>query len=240
LFSFWQEIAIMFGRRFRWCLRGLVLLLGSGCGVSDYEARMINAQERMQRYEEETRLLTDPLSIPQVEMGPEKTKVPIFNLFIRAPAGINITPDPEPDPRMPRMSHLYSYRARQPNTGAVELFALAFGDQKEFADNLRRSFSISVNSRKRPVRGPGREETTTFDTYEFPDDQSQYFLSVNLWTGGDDKQIAVIYWLFKGREGATAKDVQMSLESFAVGAEANRQRDLFAKGSPLEVPKHPE
>jgi hypothetical protein len=61
-----------------------VLLLASGCGLSDYEKRMEEDQARAQRVEEENAMLTDPAEVPSD-----------VDVFFRLPRGVNRTPKKE-------------------------------------------------------------------------------------------------------------------------------------------------
>jgi hypothetical protein len=205
----------------------LVVLFAGGCGVADYESRMVDAQKRLEHFEEASRLLDSPL-VPPLTVTKEGSKVPIANMFLRPPKGIADKPADEP-----RMRILYSYRRR--TAGPVLWVELAFGNQKEFAGEVLSCFGATgKTSQQRTVRDPVRNATNTFTTTEIEDEQ--FFYSINIHQDGKS-QIAVIYHVPRGQRGAAARAVELSLASFAVGREANRQRDLYAKGSPLQVPR---
>jgi hypothetical protein len=88
--------------RAAWAALPLALLAG-GCGLADYEARMQQAQARVNRYDEENRVLGDPIIIPsrkveaKVEGGRRGAarSVPIVALFLRPPRGISPAPEDE-------------------------------------------------------------------------------------------------------------------------------------------------
>jgi hypothetical protein len=73
----------------------------AGCGLTDYEARMAEAQARVARFDEENRQLDAPLSIPTraekvkvKENDKEKEVVvqkPLAEVFLRPPKGISRT-----------------------------------------------------------------------------------------------------------------------------------------------------
>jgi hypothetical protein len=211
------------------------LLLASGCGVADYEGKMLSAQKRLERYEEESRLLGNPLTLPSRDTK-DAGKQRIAHLFLRPPKGISTTAENESEPRN-RL--LYSYRPRSANAaGGVALVELAAGDQKDFAAEVLRCVNPSgkAASRTREVRHPLRQTATTFETTEFEDDQ--YFYTVNVWRGAKN-QIAVVYWVFKDRRAGASKAVDLSLESFAVDAEASRQQKSWHL-SPLKMTEPPK
>ena len=108
-----------------------VVCLAAGCGVADYEKHMVEAQNRLARFEEESRLLDAPLAIPQRE-DKEKVQRPLANLFFRPPHGISTTPANENDPRL-RL--LYSYQPRDKASSAVKAVELAFGELPAAAGN---------------------------------------------------------------------------------------------------------
>src|SRR5258707_15411387 len=94
------------GDRYRACWPGLLLMLVSGCGVGAYESKMLEAQARMKRFEEESALLDPaPLVIPQVEKK-DGGKVPIANIYLRPPRGVNSEAANAADPRL-RLFYTY-------------------------------------------------------------------------------------------------------------------------------------
>jgi hypothetical protein len=212
--------------------RAGLLCLAVGCGAAEYEGRMLDAQARLARYDEEARLLDDrALAMPTRE-DKEGAHVRIANVFLRPPKGIGSQPSKEP-----RLGLLYSYQPRENTASTAAQVELAFSDQKEFKTNLIRCFNTTTKptERKRSFRQPGREAPLTFDTTEFEDDR--YFYSINVW--GDGKtQVAVVYWLFKNQASAASRAMDLSLENFGSGADADRQSALFNRGSPLkQVPQ---
>ena len=99
----------------------------SGCGLADYEKKMAQAEKRLQRFEDESRVLDMPLSVPLRPAKKPGGKPTAFNLFLRPPRGINNTAENQKEPRN-RL--LFSYRLRKGATpGPFTLVELAIGDK---------------------------------------------------------------------------------------------------------------
>src|SRR5690349_5176332 len=59
------------------------ILLAPGCGLADYEKKMAQAEARLQRFEDESRVLDVPLSVPLRPPREPGGKPTAFNLFLR-------------------------------------------------------------------------------------------------------------------------------------------------------------
>lgn len=101
-----------------WLGRFLVvgfLLLAGGCGLSDYEARMKETQVALDRFDEETRLLDEPIYVP---LNPRKegegVAKPVVELFFRPPRGIKQNYDLNP------LDGLLFRYGRKPKEAAAE------------------------------------------------------------------------------------------------------------------------
>jgi hypothetical protein len=215
-------------------LSGIVFV--SGCGLADYEKKMAQAEARLQRFEDESRVLDIPLSVPLRPAKKPGGKPTAFNLFLRPPKGINNTAENEKEPRN-RL--LFSYRPRgRTATGPFTLVELAIGDKEtEFRAEVLGSFSGSGNttSSVRALRPPGREPLT-FETTEF--DDGQHFYSVNFWKN-QTNQVAIVYWVASAQKSQATTPIKMSLETFGFGIDAVKQRERAS--NPLEdVPTGPE
>ena len=74
----------------------LPVVLALGCGLAEYEAKMLESQRRAERFDEENRLLGTGLEIPTKEVRPPAATLPevkitvkLVNLAMRPPKGIN-------------------------------------------------------------------------------------------------------------------------------------------------------
>lgn len=70
---------------------GLLLLAVLGCGLAEYEEKMKQTKKRLDRHDEEKKLLDDPLEMPTKKVrdknGPEREE-PLEQIFLRLPLGI--------------------------------------------------------------------------------------------------------------------------------------------------------
>lgn len=76
------------------CLLLFPFLLIGGCGLAEYEAQMLDSQQRVERFDEENRLLGTPLQIPTKNVpSPGNPKIEVstklINVTIRPPKGID-------------------------------------------------------------------------------------------------------------------------------------------------------
>jgi len=106
----------------RFILGGIVLVL-AGCGLEEYESRMIRAQEKVKRYDDLNAVLDDALEMPKHSVtekqpgGRETTKEMPWDVFLRPPLGIKSKPVGEP-----REGILYHYsRGTRPGTPAASV-----------------------------------------------------------------------------------------------------------------------
>jgi hypothetical protein len=209
--------------RLRRCCLGALLVLASGCGVHEYEKKMLESQVRLQRWEDESRILGGPIGIPYRKAG--DTELPIANMFLRLPKNIYNQPEDKP-----RENFLYVYSEAAP--GVLARVELAAGDEKDFVSNVMRYYrgSGKPTTHTTSVKAPGRETPTTFETTEMEDDK--YFFSINIHTGST--KVAIIYWVNKNQKANAKKVIETSLQTFAADSEARKQMDLYRRGSPLD------
>jgi hypothetical protein len=203
----------------------------AGCGLADYETKMVEAQRRAQRLEEEFKNLDEPLTIPTKKEDGVETK--LAEVFIRPPRGIGPAFEPNPVNGL-----IYRYLPHQAATGTpaglkpvrdVVWVGLAFGNSRpDFANEVLRNFAPSeLPSRaSREVRHPDSPVAAVYDVLEF--DDAQYSYSVYVGQSGAT-QVAVIYTLKKGQRSSVSGPVTMSMESLAFGADVVRARRDYEK-----------
>jgi hypothetical protein len=204
----------------------------SGCGLAEYEARMRDTQARLQRFEEEDKLLGAALQVPMRVDEKTKLPVPLVNVFVRAPRGITTLPHKDV-----RNGLLYRYpAAKQGSAAPFTQLEVAYGrGQKKFAEKVINSFGNAdreQKSRANKVRSAAGEGTTTFQTLEFVDGATGY--SINL--VADEKnqnQLAVIYYFKAAQRKAAERAIKLCLEWTGAGPQADKLRKAFARRSPL-------
>lgn len=198
----------------------LLLMLLPGCGLNEYEARMTAIQKRIQRSDEENKLLDDYVLAPKRKEGDKSVAVATFSF--RPPKGISsICAEGEP-----RGGLLYTYTARSapPPAGsdspeAIVRVELAFAPLKDkLGDDVMRIFrkdDDKIEWQSRQVEG--ENETLTVSSTEVRDDN--YVYSINLYAGATT-QTAVVFWILKGSEKQVQKVVDLSLSTLALDHDA--------------------
>jgi hypothetical protein len=210
-----------------------------GCGLADYEAKMIDAQKRAQRLEEEARNLDEPLNMPtkKEKTGDVEVEVPVADVFLRPPRGIGPTPD-----KNPVNSLIYRYGPRTaaptvPGTPAssaksfadIVAVGLAFGNNRpDFTKEVLNAFQPAgqVTRANREVHHPDRPAVSVLEALEFDDARFSY--SVYVGQGGTT-QVAVVYWITKGHRSAVSTPLTFSLESLALGFDTFAARQAYAR-----------
>jgi hypothetical protein len=206
----------------------------AGCGLADYEAKMIEAQRRGQRLEEEFKNLDEPLTLPtRKEDGVE---TPLANLFLRPPRGISSTCEPTPLNGL-----IYRYPQQQVATNLpagvkpirdVHAVSLAFGNNRpDFTNEVLRNFAPAEKVHRAPheIRGPSSATAAVYDVLEFDDVGYSYSIYVGQY---ETTQVAVIYTIRKGQRSSVSGPLTLSMESLAFGADADRARRDYAKQRP--------
>jgi hypothetical protein len=212
-------------------LPGFALLL-CGCGLGEYEARMLEAEQRMSRFEQESSL-GPPLNMPR-RANAQGEKHAIANAYLRAPKGISTNPANEDDPNG---GLLYRYDPTAASAaGAFIQVEIAFGDTRPaFTTEILGLYPFPPNTAPRTTSAqlPGRP-VVSYQSYEF--DDNQYVYVVNIWRG-EKAQVAIVYKLDKAKRGSKGVNEAMraSLATLALGADANARR---AEGD-RESPFHP-
>jgi len=216
--------------RSRHALGALLLLAAGGCGLNEYQAKMRSAQDRLERFEEENKLLGDPLAMPQIK-DKEGNVISAGNIFLRPPKGISPTPGADP-----RGNLLFRYvPSKEGGAGPFQQLELAFGDKKDFRDDVLRNYpgADRIKEEGKKVQAPGRR-SVQFWAYEFDDAQRSY--SLYFWGDREDTtQGVVAYWMHKGQRDKARRAIDLSLESFAAGGEAATLRSGFKNRSPWQL-----
>jgi hypothetical protein len=221
----------------------LPVVLATGCGLSEYEARMSSEQARVHRIDEENRLLDDPIELPPPKDPPpakqspggkekEKEKEPDKNprpeYFLRLPKGLSRTPS---EKQQLYGNFLYVF-PRVTKTGFQEVY-FGFGkDSKpDFIRDVTKLFPSSgtlsiVKTEARPL---GREPYT-FDTVTIEDQQNSTLVIHACQRNGIN--VAVVYRMDRAKTEEMKRAMMLSLETLGVGGEVNALRkDFNRRGS---------
>jgi hypothetical protein len=203
----------------RRCLSGvLVGLLGlsaGGCGLDGYEARMAEAQQRLDLFDRENKELAGPLEMP------EAVRKYAEDVFLRVPKGVSTTADTGS-----LVSGLfYRYAGNKDITALYVAWAGEKEKGKEFADKVYGASTFSNPVRKvgppqnyPTVPSPGREALTlSATTYELREHTYYVYLDPN-------RKVALVFEISKNALAKTATDtVHLSLGTLALGSAASKQ-----------------
>jgi hypothetical protein len=205
-------------RRVRKIAFALLLLVLPACGLSDYEARTLEAQQREERFRNEQKYLDEPVQMPTTT-DKDGNKVPVANVFFRPPMGISSKPEPSP---------LGNQLWRYPGRGDFGHVELAFAtENKNFADDVLRNYHAADN-----FPAPQRDPPLPFDTWEFND--AQYGYSINV-LKGSRTQVAIVYLFGKGRRDNLRMAMDLSLQSLAVDQNVAAARQRYNEKSPWRL-----
>jgi hypothetical protein len=219
--------------KLRWLATALGLVLLSGCGLSEYEKKMLQAQVRVQQFDEENRLLGDPLVIPTRTDAATKGQVPVANVFLRPPKGI------QDKPGAPRGGGLpYRYLAAVPKDALCTAVEMDFGKPR-----------IDLGSRAvvagwfPTVRVPelqqqeiaGRSFLVAEFDYDLRNNESCAVYVTPAEPG--QTQVAIVYWLSSKQKEQARSVLALSLKSLALDVEAGLRRAGYAQRTPWPANK---
>ncbi|GEM_PF-4666469 len=202
----------------RTCVTAVVLIVLTGCGLSDYEKRMDEQRERLKLFDEESALLYDMIDMP---MGKDaygnEIKVP-FEVFLRLPIGFSGKFDGPKVIYSADKQSLYRYSSGKADVNVLVAWARVADKNAKVAakedevlpedfrakvrgglmDFITRTYSVGANpdfsqlkEDPRQVVRDGLPRTLDFKSTTFDDSrQHRYFVYFQQWS---DRQAAVIY-----------------------------------------------
>jgi len=203
----------------------LVGLLLAGCGVTDYEARMKDTQQRIRLYEEESKLLTVPVNVPTAK-NESGQPVPVASFTLRLPQTVSTTPSPEA-----RGGMYYDYMpATIPPMTAYPWVSLAFAkaDDAKFAETVMKWFTATgpVSTSQYTTRLKVPLSRTTFEN-------DTHWHSINLYKG-TNQQVAIIYAVPKAQAQQAARAIDLSLDSFGIESSLAAAQKAYQPKGPLD------
>lgn len=217
---------------------GLLLLAVPACGLSDYEARMLDAQEREKHFQAEEKYLDKPVEMPTKKMKlPNEKKerdVAVANVFFRPPKGIAAKPSPQQ-----RIEWIWIYPTTQRDIDFTYV-EMAFGENdKDFTDNVLSTYADKGQPKHLPLQQiarPGQETPMAFDRWEFSSGPLEY--SINI-LQGRVKPIAIVYVYKKARSEAVGKVIELSLQTLALDSSVLTARQRYNQKSPWQLRSTP-
>lgn len=216
----------------------------AGCGLSAYEAKMAAEQKRIETLDEENKLLGDPIELPQdgnasgLPLGVNSAAKKAPEIFLRLPRSLSSKSDPgtygdilHHFGRVQTSSYGRGYG--QGNDAKANPFEDAYvgvtANQNfdDFKNKVLQPFGVQPTEwAKVEINPPGRNRIE-FQATRFVDANSASFL-VYLHPGAT-AQVAIILRV-SGAQVQSAevkKGVDLTLQSLALGTEAEQQRQRF-------------
>jgi hypothetical protein len=178
-------------------------------------------QDLVQRFDEDNKLLGDPIQLPPELDKATNTSRPPANLFLRPPRGVA---DKVGQGRAGGLPYRYPASQTGAVVTAVEL-ALGKGDE-DLAAKVPGWFP-SAPALQRFEVPPQTFLAAEFD-YDAKNACSVYVTPMQK----GQTQVALVYWLDGARKDSARAAVNRSLESLAVGAAALARREKYGWRSP--------
>jgi hypothetical protein len=206
------------------------LLTLTGCGLSVYEAKMAEEQERLDYLDEESRALDAPVQVPEVKEG-NKVLIKKTDVFFRPPRGVSTKPGEKTD-----LLNLYKGRGSFPK---VALAVARNPKEEDFRKEVLQSFNAagSVLGKKtveqRSARPP---RPVTYSTAKGEDATNDLVYFINFHKDRDF-YVAVVFAVPTKDEKNAKTAMDLSLASLAVGARAAGLHRAFRAPATPAAPK---
>ena len=234
----------------------LLAVLLAGCGLAEYEDKMVASQARVQRFDDDNKYLGEPLAVPlrkvKVKQGDDKEveqDEPVAELFLRPPRGI----DPKWDDKDKTQPGLfYHYKAAETGRGGqpappgddpaavgafTDLYLAIASEPKKFADRVVGHFPPAgpATSRRLDVQPFGRQPLS-FEVTDF-DAKDKTHVAVNVLLG-NRTNLAVVFKMKNYDKNRDALDEarRRCLESLALDQDAAKARLAYTKRKPPPAP----
>ena len=213
-------------RRLLRTLVPIALLALTGCGIADYEKKMQDAEVRVERFDEENKLLGEPLVLPA---HTDKEEGAPIDVFLRPPKGVETKDKTQPG------ELAYHYPA---TSGVCTDLFLTFGAKDEGRDKLEKEIAdrlgaAAPNWQPFEVRPPFGRPAVAFDAVEFADPRAPanaptvYIGYVHQTPGLP--AVGVVYRVLQSNRAAAEPAVKMSLETFAEQPDSSKARAAYGK-----------
>ena len=208
------------------------LLLVTGCGVSDYQDKMIQEHEMLLYLDRQAKTLDVPLKVSdrteKDKDGKEYVALRGKDVFVRPPKGIRVDPEKKPPQQYGNLLQQY-LPAPRATTGPFKEVCVAASTKslEDFRKDVVRAYGVDkdVNPSKVTVeRGPG-QNPLTFQQVRIEADNGTNEWIINFLPDPKIK-LAVAFKVSKG-DTQHSDTMKMSLASVAVGNSARQQWGSF-------------
>lgn len=209
-------------------LPAVLLLSVPGCGwLNDYQAKMQVEQSRMERFDEENKLLGEAIDMPAKKEGTKDADA--AEVFFRPPRGISTTPD-----KTPLDGFLYRYPRTTNTSPFSEVYVGVVVARKDFLTRVTELLPGSgdaseLSYRRDPLKFEGK-------SYKDSGAQSTYYIYT---TQKGNTQVAVVFRVDGTRQNNQWSRMRdLALESLVIGGDAwKMKKDFAARKSRSVVPR---
>jgi hypothetical protein len=211
-------------------LAGGALLL-AGCGLSDYLGQQSSEASRLQRWDEENKLLGDPLAMP--EFPKKDGKAQTWDVFLRPPSGVGVSPTLQQNGKEPDLKG--GLLAQYSGFGSVQMVYLGVGTDpkdKDYVSNALGALGGTAEGLQviPPIKGPKRDISLRREVIADEKSKTKVFVYVY---DNNPHTVIVAYRVVQGKEDEVARAngaIEMSLSTLAEGGtEAATSRLEFDK-----------
>lgn len=213
----------------------LLLLLGiCGCGLSAYESKMEEEQDRLKYLDEESSSLDGPVDFPEVKEG-KQVLIKKTDVFFRPPRGVHR----KPDDKKPYGQLLNVYSGRAPFTKLFLAVSKSHKTEEDFRKEVLQSFGGGQVLTKRRVEQraarPPRVVELQATKVEDPAAATTYVANFHK---DREYMVAVIFALPSGEVSKANNLMDLSLATLSVGQRAKQQYAAFrSAAAPAPAPK---
>jgi hypothetical protein len=197
-------------------LAGVSALFLAGCGTGHYQAMMAEEQERIQRIDEEDKLLDNPLKLPGKKSDDKSPARPV--VFFRPPKGFGSNAEVHPQSSTDLVLYRYPAPAKSGSPFLDISFAAESLEPDKFWTELLKAFPGAKRDSTIRVEkpSPGRDKLVLEEL------QHEHYL-IYVYPALKP-QLAVVFHIdpAKRDDPPTRKLMDISLGSLAVGQEAAR------------------
>ncbi len=184
----------------------------AGCGVSDYESKMQEAEVRIQRIDNENLLLGDPLEIPV------RAEAPAVAVFLRPPKGVSSV----------SLKDVYPFRYPA-TSGVCTDVAVAFGDGPKNVEKLiEETFNAPAQNWQAVSVNSAARKAVSFEAVEFLDPATPAN-SPDVYVAYVHQTVGVVFHVLNKNRDAAKPSLQMSMETYLDGADAGKARSDYLK-----------
>jgi hypothetical protein len=200
------------------------MLALTGCGLADYEKKMQDAEVRVQRFDEENRLLGAPLTFPA-------DPAPPMEVFLRPPKGVAKSPDAAKD--QPQ----YHFPG---SSGVCTDMLVMFGSPKDGKDQVEKQVEdrlsrVALTWQPVEIHPPERTQAIAFDAVEFfdplaPANAPAVFVAYVHQPAGQPAA-AIVFRLLQANRSGADEVLKKCLETYAEMGDSLKARAAFAARS---------